>query len=149
MTTIWHLPRIDFQGIHEIKETRPTALLTGKTTWEVVGSSIELPLVVQAEPPTAKREFMDNLAEGLPPQVEVIYSIGGGLVADVAKYVGWRRGLPVVIIPTALSVDGFFTCVRAVRLVIKPQDPPVVSLLIGMWSAPRRRICEERASPKS
>jgi glycerol-1-phosphate dehydrogenase [NAD(P)+] len=115
MTTIWHLPRIDFQGIHEIKETRPTALLTGKTTWEVVGSSIELPLVVQAEPPTAKRDFMDNLAEGLPPQVEVIYSVGGGLVADVAKYVGWRRGLPVVIIPTALSVDGFFTPIVAVR----------------------------------
>ena len=115
MTTIWQLPRIDFQALHDIKETRPTALLTGKTTWEVVGSSFELPLVVMAEPQSANRDFMDSMAEGLPPQVEVVYSVGGGLVADVAKYVGWKRGLPVVVIPTALSVDGFFTPIVAVR----------------------------------
>jgi glycerol-1-phosphate dehydrogenase [NAD(P)+] len=71
--------------------------------------------VVQAEPYTADAKFMNNLAAGLPPQVEVVYGIGGGLAADVAKYVAWKHRLPCVLIPTALSVDGFFTALVAVR----------------------------------
>lgn len=113
--TIWPLPRIEIQSLNAIQENRPTALLTGKTSWSVVGSMLELPLVVQAEPQTTERKFLDMLAEGLPPQVEVVYGVGSGLVADVAKYVGWKRRLPVTLIPTALSVDGFFTALVAVR----------------------------------
>lgn len=115
MTTIWNLPRLELRALTTIKESRPTALITGKKAWNAVGSMMELPLVVQAEPQTTERTFMDVLAEGLPPQVEVIYAVGGGLVSDVAKYVGWKRTLPVTIVPTALSVDGFFTAIVAVR----------------------------------
>lgn len=115
MTTIWNLPRVELRSIRTIREHRPTALLTGRKSWAAVSSEIELPLVVQAEPQNAEREYMESLAAGLPPQVEVIYAVGGGLVSDVAKYIGWRRGLPTVIVPTALSVDGFFTPIVAVR----------------------------------
>ncbi|TVR24277.1 MAG: iron-containing alcohol dehydrogenase [Anaerolineaceae bacterium] len=115
MTTIWNLPRIEIRSLSEIKESRPTALLTGKTAWGRVHSYLGLPLVVQAEPTNARRNYMDKLAEGLPEQAEVVYGVGGGLVADVAKYIGWRRGLPVVLVPTVLSVDGFFTALVAVR----------------------------------
>lgn len=115
MTTIWNLPCIEIQSLSQIKESRPTAVLTGKTAWDTVSSMLSLPLVVQAEPPNADRAFLDELATGLPPQVEVVYAIGGGLVCDVAKYVGWKRNLPVVVVPTVLSVDGFFTALVAVR----------------------------------
>lgn len=115
MTTIWTLPRIELQPLNAIDETRRTALLTGKKSWQTAGPLLELPLVVQAEPYTADREYMDLLAEGVPAQTEVVYAVGGGLVADVAKYIGWKRNLPVTLIPTALSVDGFFTALVAVR----------------------------------
>jgi glycerol-1-phosphate dehydrogenase [NAD(P)+] len=115
MTTIWNLPQIEIQHLSTIEENRRVALLTGKTAWETVGSLFDLQLVVQAEPVNAKRSYMDMMADGLPPQVQVIYAVGGGLVADVAKYIGWRRKLPVVIVPTVLSVDGFFTALVAVR----------------------------------
>ncbi|MEQ8673085.1 MAG: iron-containing alcohol dehydrogenase [Aggregatilineales bacterium] len=115
MTTIWNLPRIVQQPLHTISEERPTALLTGRRSWDAVGSMFQLPVVVQAEPHTTDHVFLDNLADNLPPQVEVVYAVGGGLVADVAKYIGWKRNLPVVIVPTALSVDGFFTAIVAVR----------------------------------
>lgn len=115
MTTIWNLPRIETRELSSINEDRPTALLTGRKAWDAVGTMVNLPLVVQAEPHTADRGFMDSLAEGLPPQVEVIYGVGGGLVGDVAKYIGWKRNLPVILVPTALSVDGFFTPIVAVR----------------------------------
>jgi glycerol-1-phosphate dehydrogenase [NAD(P)+] len=115
MTTIWPLPRIETRDITSIREERPTALLTGRRTWDAVGTMFDLPLVVQAEPPNAERQFLDSLVEGLPPQTEVVYGVGAGLVCDVAKYVGKRRGLPVILVPTALSVDGFFTALVAVR----------------------------------
>lgn len=115
MTTIWPLPRIETRELHTIKENRPTALLTGKEAWRAVGTLVNLPLVIQAEPHTADRGFLDMLVEGLPPQVEVIYGVGGGLASDVAKYIGWKHNLPVVVVPTALSVDGFFTALVAVR----------------------------------
>lgn len=115
METIWNLPRIELRTLDTIKEERPAAVLTGNRAWQAVGSYINLPIVVQAEPRNARKPFLDQLAEGLPEHVEVVYGIGGGLAADVAKYVAWRNGLPAVIIPTALSVDGFFTALVAVR----------------------------------
>jgi glycerol-1-phosphate dehydrogenase [NAD(P)+] len=76
---------------------------------------LNLPLVIQAEPYKADHDFFKMLANGLPPQVEVVYGVGGGLASDAAKYVGWKNNKPVVVIPTALSVDGFFTSLAAVR----------------------------------
>ena len=115
MTTIWNLPQIELTELRNVKETRPAAVLTGERAWNAVGSMLELPIVVQAEPYTADINFMETLADGLPEQVEVVYGIGGGLAADVAKYVAWKHNLPAVIIPTTLSVDGFFTAIVAVR----------------------------------
>jgi glycerol-1-phosphate dehydrogenase [NAD(P)+] len=112
---IWNLPRIELRELSTVKETRTTAILTGNRAWAAVGPLLSLPVAVQAEPPTADVAYMDSLVAGVPEQVEVIYGVGGGLVADVAKYVGWKKQLPVVIIPTALSVDGFFTALVAGR----------------------------------
>lgn len=115
METIWNIPLVEITDVAKIEETRPAAVITGTRAWNAVGSLIKLPVVVQAEPYTADINFLDTLANGLPEQVEVVYGIGGGLACDVAKYVASKNGLPSVIVPTALSVDGFFTAIVAVR----------------------------------
>jgi glycerol-1-phosphate dehydrogenase [NAD(P)+] len=99
----------------QVKESRPAAVLTGDRAWTTVGSMLDLPIVIQAEPHTVEGKFLDSLSDGLPSQVRVIYGVGGGRVADVAKYIGWKHKLPVVLVPTVLSVDGFFTSIVAVR----------------------------------
>lgn len=135
METIWNLPRVELRDLGTIEETRPVALLTGKRAWDAVGPMMKLPIVVQAEPYTADIDFLEMLANGLPPQAEVVYGIGGGLAADVAKYIGWKHQLPVVIIPTALSVDGFFTALVAVRkqgLVYYETTGPAEKVIIDM-----------------
>ena len=38
MVTIWNLPRIEIQSLRKIEETRPTALITGTTAWNIAGS---------------------------------------------------------------------------------------------------------------
>jgi glycerol-1-phosphate dehydrogenase [NAD(P)+] len=115
MATIWSLPKIDVRDLISVEEMRPVALLTGEHSWGAVSTSLSLPLVVQTEPSRVETGYLDALAKDLPPQVQVVYGIGGGMVADAAKYVGWKRGLPVVVIPTALSQDGFFTALVAAR----------------------------------
>jgi glycerol-1-phosphate dehydrogenase [NAD(P)+] len=45
----------------------------------------------------------------------VVYSVGGGLTADAAKYFAVKFGLPLVVIPTALSVDAFITAASGIR----------------------------------
>ena len=115
MTIIWNVPPQEFRDLMSVKESRPTALLTGKRSWGAVSTVLDLPIAVQAEPERLDIDYLDMLAEGLPQEVEVVYGVGAGLVADVAKYVGWKRGLPTVLVPTALSQDGLFTALVSAR----------------------------------
>lgn len=115
METIWSLPKIELRDPAGISESRRTAVLTGQRAWQAFGPVLQLPTIVQAEPPNANEGLLDDLASSLPEQAEVVYGVGGGLVADAAKYVAWKNNLPCVLIPTILSVDGFFTSLVAVR----------------------------------
>ncbi|MCB9787912.1 MAG: iron-containing alcohol dehydrogenase [Deltaproteobacteria bacterium] len=45
----------------------------------------------------------------------IVYGIGGGSALDHAKYTAWRRGLPLVLMPTILSVDAGYTRAVGVR----------------------------------
>ncbi|MFC1890383.1 iron-containing alcohol dehydrogenase, partial [Thermodesulfobacteriota bacterium] len=44
-----------------------------------------------------------------------VFGVGGGSALDFAKFVAWARNLPLVLIPTILSVDAAFTRAIAVR----------------------------------
>jgi glycerol-1-phosphate dehydrogenase [NAD(P)+] len=144
MTTIYPLPRIEIRPLTELREDRPIALITGTRSWEAVRDRVRLPIVVQAEPDNANLDYLDDLADNLPQEVEAVYGIGGGLVSDVAKYIGWKNSLPVSIAPTALSVDGYFTSLVAAReggVVEYVTTGPAERLIIDwdvIQAAPRR-----------
>jgi len=116
MTMIFPLPRVEITHLVDIVEERPVALLAGERAWRAVNSLLSLPIVVQANPERLESNYLDGLAADLPDDVEVVYGIGGGLVADASKYIASRRGLPCIIMPTALTVDGFFTPIAAMRV---------------------------------
>ncbi len=117
MDIIWNMPLIEIRDLGTVIDPRPAAVVTGSRAWNAVGPMLDLSIVLQAEPRTADHKFLSTMAGGLAqnPQVEVVYGIGGGLAADVAKYVAHKNNLPCILIPTALSVDGFFTSLVAVR----------------------------------
>lgn len=49
------------------------------------------------------------------PAVEAVVGIGGGQAIDVAKYVAWKRGMKLVLIPTIISADAFATPAAGLR----------------------------------
>lgn len=116
MTTVFSLPNVEITHLVDIVEHRPLALLAGDRAWRAVNSLLSLPIVVQANPERLEADYLDDLAANLPPEVKVVWGIGGGMVADAAKYIASRRSLPAVVMPTALTVDGFFTPIVAMRV---------------------------------
>jgi glycerol-1-phosphate dehydrogenase [NAD(P)+] len=58
-------------------------------------------------------DYWDGLCESVTG--DVVYAVGGGLAVDAAKYVAVKKQLPLVSIPTAISVDAFLTWASGYR----------------------------------
>jgi glycerol-1-phosphate dehydrogenase [NAD(P)+] len=116
---IWSIPTIMTMPFQEVEETRPVILLTSGPAWHAVRSRLGLPVIWQGEVTQADKTHWDHLVDDIKPSISyldaVIYAVGGGLVADAAKYLSFRLGLPLTCLPTALSVDAYFTWVSALR----------------------------------
>jgi glycerol-1-phosphate dehydrogenase [NAD(P)+] len=110
---IWPVPQMVFAPLAELHEERPVALVTGKPAWDAVADRLCLPVAWRAEPREATLDHWEALSADL--RGEVVYAVGGGLAADMAKYVAARHRLPLVCVPTALSVDAFLTWASGVR----------------------------------
>lgn len=113
MKTIWNLPRVDLIPLSEVKETREVALVTSGPAWRAVEDKLHLPVVWKKEVFEATLENWDQLMKRL--RGEVVYAVGGGLTADAAKYFAVKHGLPLVVVPTALSVDAYITAASGIR----------------------------------
>lgn len=117
MNKLPNLPFVQLMPFAEIEEKRNVLLITSAPAWNVVKDSLRgLNITATIEVTEATTEFWDNLQ--LPimdQQFEVIYSVGGGLTADAAKYFASKLNLPLVVLPTALSVDAFITAASGIR----------------------------------
>lgn len=49
------------------------------------------------------------------PSTEVVVGLGGGQAMDAAKYVAWRRKIPLILAPAIISVDAAVTNTIAIR----------------------------------
>ncbi len=110
---VYSLPEIRFLPLDEWEEHRAVALVTSGPAWEAVRDRLCLPVVWRVEPHQATLPLWEAWLEAL--RGEVVYAVGGGLAADAAKFLAARQNLPLVCIPTALSVDAFFTWASGIR----------------------------------
>lgn len=117
MKTIWNLPKVEFIPFPELDERRPILLVTSIPAWNSVKGQLHLPIRRQvnvAEATTVHWEFLLESGHDAR-QFQVVYAVGDGLVADAAKYMAVKLGLPLICLPTALSVDAFLTSASGIR----------------------------------
>lgn len=117
MNKLPNLPFVQLMPFAEIEEKRNVLLVTSAPAWNVVKDSLRgLNITATIEVTEATTEFWDNLQLPITnQQFEVVYSVGGGLTADAAKYIAAKLNLPLVVLPTALSVDAFITAASGIR----------------------------------
>lgn len=116
MKQIWNLPKVELMPFTEIDEKRPVLLVTSSPAWNAVKDKLHLNIAAQIEVTEATTEYWDNRQSLIVKRnSEVVYAVGGGLVADAAKYYAVKFNLPLVVLPTALSVDAFITAASGIR----------------------------------
>ncbi|MEO7840810.1 MAG: iron-containing alcohol dehydrogenase [Anaerolineales bacterium] len=124
MKKIPDLPTVHLMPFSEIDEKRNVLLVTSTFAWNTVKEKLRgLNIVARIEVTEATTEYWDSFltADGRPQTAvggqssAVVYSVGGGLSADTAKYYAVKLNLPLVVLPTALSVDAFITWASGIR----------------------------------
>jgi glycerol-1-phosphate dehydrogenase [NAD(P)+] len=112
-----NLPFVHIMSFSEVEEKQPALLITSMPAWNAVKDSLRgLNVAETIEVTEANTAHWDNLQ--LPiinHQFAVVYAVGGGLVADASKYIAAKLNLPLVVLPTALSVDAFITAASGIR----------------------------------
>ena len=113
MQLIQNLPITHLTHLRDWVEKRTVALVTSAPAWKAVENSLHLPVAWRKEVFEATTANWDEISAGF--KGEVVYSVGGGLTADAAKYYAAKHELPLVVIPTTLSVDAFITAASGIR----------------------------------
>lgn len=115
---IWNLPVTHLMRFSEVNERRPVLLVTSSPAWQAVKDHLRgLAISARVEVRQATLAHWESLLAGLtvPAEFEVVYAVGGGLAADAAKFLAHKLNLPLVVLPTALSVDAFLTWASGIR----------------------------------
>ena len=111
-----NLPNVHFMPLAEIHDKRPALLVTSGPAWNAVKDNLcGLNINTTVYVTEATTDHWDSLLNRPPAPTEVVYAVGGGLAADAAKYFALKLNLPLVVLPTALSVDAFITGASGIR----------------------------------
>ena len=94
---------------------RPVVVVTMEEPWAIVSPRFgrKPEYIVQVK--HMEEQAVVALERSIPLTVKAVLGVGGGAVMDMAKYIHWKRGIPLHLMPTIASVDAAVTPTIAVR----------------------------------
>ena len=94
-------------------ESGKVTMVCDENTYKAAGQALaaQYPfydtVILRAEGLHANDDAVAELDRRLKPDTDLLVAVGGGTVHDITRYVGHRRDLNFISVPTAPSVDGF------------------------------------------
>ncbi len=103
--------------VEMIGERLPSSFVvaTMEEPWTVVAPRLSRTPASIIEVQSMDQETVVQVEESVP-LVEAVLGVGGGAAMDMAKYIHWKRGIPLYLLPTIASVDAAVTSSIAVRV---------------------------------
>ncbi|MGC4067483.1 MAG: iron-containing alcohol dehydrogenase [Polyangiaceae bacterium] len=109
-----HKPSTRIGKYLRLSEFTEVAILWGEGLKDRFGATIgvsldatDVSVAFEAVAQSHDIETLFRLSLRIPPRVKAIVAVGGGRAIDCAKYIGHLLQKPVVVVPTAISNDGF------------------------------------------
>lgn len=138
---------------HIVRKQNPAVgVITGESTYRIGGVAVEKKLQGVANTHTwlAEDSTIDTanriLEKAMNNHVDIVLGVGGGKSIDIAKYVAFKLGVPMISIPLAPSHDGIASPFASLKGTNKPYSiktavPHAVIADIDIIArAPRRLI---------
>ncbi len=134
---------------------RTPLLVCDQTTFEAAGARLEglfrqegldARTSVLASPPVLadERRVVEAFVK-LTPEVDVVVSVGGGTLTDIGRFLAHRGKRAFVAVPTAASVDGFYSIgaplvLRGVKRTVLCRPPDAIFADTHVLSAAPARL---------
>lgn len=97
-----------------VEEKTPFVVSTMPEVWQMVkdeiGGTPEKVIFVES----MEKSYIETVENSIP-EVNFVFGIGGGSAIDFAKYIAWKRKLPLTTVPSIVSVDAPVTEEVAIR----------------------------------
>lgn len=113
MSHVWPIPKIEYTPWTDIAENRVAGLVYTPPLDELYGNRLRMDFASRLSVEEASIAHWSDLAKQF--EGGVVYALGGGLAVDAAKYVAMQRNAPLISLPTAISVDAFWTWASGYR----------------------------------
>ena len=97
-----------------VEEFQRALVVTMDVPWNVVRKRLDIETATPLMVESMERERVEAVEHSLP-RVDTVMGLGGGTALDMAKYVAWKRGARLVLVPSIMSVDACVTRSIAIR----------------------------------
>ncbi len=129
---------------HTLNALGPYLIAVNDPPWSSIVGQVPTPVTVVSAHEMELAKLERDVEATADDGAEMVVGFGGGTALDTAKFLAWKRGLPLIQIPTITSVDAGFTDAIGIRAdgrvrYVGTIEPEMVVLDIDLIrSAPER-----------
>ena len=106
---------VEQTAVATLGDLPPYLIAVNDPPWTSIADRVPAPVTVVMAHDMELAKLDRDVESTADDRAEIVVGFGGGTALDTAKYLAWKRGLPLVQIPTITSVDAGFTDAIGIR----------------------------------